>query len=526
MLFNSSIFFVFFTIFYVVYLLLGKKVRYQNFLILVSSYIFYGWWDERFLLLIALSTTTDYLAGIGARGYKLTTSHLGLSVGFLIVVTAGLGLMDWQGNTMVLVGGLSFAVATVAVVMILGRLEEQARRKAYLVTSLVVNLGVLGFFKYFNFFAESLRQGALSFGVELDATTLNIVLPVGISFYTFQTLSYTLDCYREKLKPTDQFLEHAAFVAFFPQLVAGPIERARNLLPQFSNPRIITFDKIKSGAALFAWGMYKKVVIADNIAPIADRIFSDPSAFSSGEILVGVLAFTFQIFCDFSGYSDMARGLARVMGFELMLNFNIPYIARSPSEFWRRWHISLSTWLRDYLYIGLGGNQNGKLTTYRNLALTMLLGGLWHGASWTFVAWGAFHGSILVIYRLLDIDLLLDAKDRSRLATVATNIASWSVMFTLTMIGWVLFRATTFGDAQSVLAGILANNQWASPTWATLAFYVWPMLVIQALQVTSGKLEIFFELPRFARLNIALFVLLGILLLSAPPGQEFIYFDF
>ena len=526
MLFNSSIFFVFFSIFYVVYLLLGRRIRYQNLLILISSYIFYGWWDERFLLLIALSTTTDYLAGIGARGYKLTLSHLGLSVGFLLIVSVGLGLLDWQSNSLVLVGGLLFAVATVATVFVLGRLETQPRRKAYLVTSLVVNLGILGFFKYFNFFAESLRQGALSLGLELDAATLNIVLPVGISFYTFQTLSYTLDCYKEKLEPTNQFLEHAAFVAFFPQLVAGPIERARNLLPQFSVPRIITFDKVKSGTALFAWGLYKKIVIADNIAPIADRIFSDPTAFSSGEILVGVLAFTFQIFCDFSGYSDMARGLARVMGFELMLNFNIPYISRSPSEFWRRWHISLSSWLRDYLYIGLGGNQHGKLATYRNLLITMLLGGLWHGASWTFVAWGAFHGSILVIYRLLGIDKLLNAKDRSQTATVAINVGSWSVMFALTLIGWVLFRAVTFGDAQSIFAGVIANNQWASPTWAALAFYVWPLLVIQAIQASSGKLEIFFDLPRFVRLNIALFLLLGVLLLSAPPGQEFIYFDF
>ena len=526
MLFNSSVFFVFFTIFYVVYLLLGRRVRYQNFLILISSYIFYGWWDERFLLLIALSTTTDYLAGIGARGRKLTVSHLGLSVGFLVLVSVGLGVLDWHGNGLVLVGGLSFSVATVAVVIVLNRLKAQARRKAYLVTSLVVNLGILGFFKYFNFFAESLRQAAFSMGVELDAATLNIVLPVGISFYTFQTLSYTLDCYRERLEPTNQFLEHAAFVAFFPQLVAGPIERARNLLPQFSVPRVITLEKVNSGAVLFVWGLYKKVVIADNLAPIANRIFSDPMAFSSGEILVGVLAFTFQIFCDFSGYSDMARGLARVMGFELMLNFNIPYISRSPSEFWRRWHISLSSWLRDYLYIGMGGNQGGKLATYRNLLLTMLLGGLWHGASWTFIAWGAFHGSILVIYRLLGVDKLLDVKGRSQMASVAINISSWSLMFGLTLIGWVLFRAVTFFDAQMIFAGLLANNQWSSPTWSTLGFYVWPLLLIQAAQVVSGRLEIFFGLPRFARLNIALFMLLGVVLLSAPPGQEFIYFDF
>ena len=250
-------------------------------------------------------------------------------------------------------------------------------------------------------------------GISLSYATLNIVLPVGISFYTFQTMSYTIDVYNKKLKPSHSLIDVSAYVAFFPQLVAGPIERGAHLLPQFLKKRTITWENARSGVYLFIWGMFKKAVVADNLALIADPIFSDPSGLTSGELLVALLAFTFQIYCDFSGYSDMARGVARVMGFNLMINFNVPYVSLTPSEFWRRWHISLSSWLRDYLYIALGGNRGGKASTYRNLFLTMLLGGLWHGASWTFVAWGVTHGLVLILYRLLNIDSWLKSRNDS-----------------------------------------------------------------------------------------------------------------
>lgn len=526
MLFNSATFVIFFIFVYGAYLLLRKQLRLQNLLLLVSSYIFYGWWDERFLILIAISTTADYLTALGVHGDPITKKDAFKSLGFLVPLSIGLAIPDWENSWYVAVGGLGFVILGLIVVFLFNRLEQSKRRKAFVVASIVANLGILGFFKYFNFFAESLSASAELIGVKLDYATLHIILPVGISFYTFQTLSYTLDVWRREIEPTRHFLEHAAFVSFFPQLVAGPIERAKNLLPQFMKPRKITREAINSGIALFLWGLFKKVVIADNLAPIANQIFSNPSAHSSGGIIVGVLAFTFQIFCDFSGYSDMARALARVMGFELMLNFNIPYISRTPSEFWRRWHISLSSWLRDYLYISLGGNRGSEWKTYRNLMLTMLLGGLWHGAAWTFVAWGAYQGLILVIYRLLRVDEKLKTINSSSVIGIFSNTMAWTVMFVLTMIGWIFFRATSFTDVQEIFSGILSFSGLSTPLWHDLFIYLWPLLLVQFFQLTLGKLEIFHQAPVAIRFNVILFCLMGLLLLSAPGGQEFIYFDF
>lgn len=343
MVFNSLIFLVFFLVVYGLYRVMPH--RGQNLLLLVSSYFFYGWWDWRFLSLIFISTVVDYWAG-------LAIEHAD---------------------------------------------ENARRRKIALWISLVSNLGILGFFKYFNFFADNLVVLLQGVGISSPVRHLNIILPVGISFYTFQTMSYTLDIYSRQMRPTRNFLDFAAFVSFFPQLVAGPIERASKLLPQIQTPRTITRGDMESGAWLVFWGLFKKCVVADNLAMLIDTGFGGGSA-TGAQSLLGLYAFAFQIFCDFSGYSDIARGLARWMGIELMLNFNNPYFALNPREFWARWHISLSTWLRDYLYIPLGGNLKGRRRTYVNLVLTMLLGGLWHGAAWTFVAWGAFHGALLAIY--------------------------------------------------------------------------------------------------------------------------------
>ena len=297
-------------------------------MLLVASYAFYGAWDWRFLGLIVLSTVVDYVVGMSLAA------------------------------------------------------TGDPRRRQFLVTaSIVANLGILGLFKYAGFFAKSLVGLGASLGVEIPAFALDVVLPVGISFYTFQTLSYTIDIYRGTLKPTRRFLDFALFVAFFPQLVAGPIERASRLLPQVLQPRHVTWEKFGSGSWLILWGLFKKVVIADNLAFLVNAVYATDASPTGWQVVAGTVAFAWQIYCDFSGYSDIARGLARLMGFELMVNFNLPYAARSPADFWRRWHISLSTWLRDYLYIPLGGNQGGALRTYRNLGLTMLLGGLWHGAA-------------------------------------------------------------------------------------------------------------------------------------------------
>lgn len=529
MLFQTSLFFIFFAIFTLFYLAARKNLKLQNSFILIASYIFYGAWDERFLTLIIASTATDYLAGIGASGSKIRKSDLIKSCLFLIFGSLVSLSFTLRESAYYFLAVLALAAFFWIAAWIQHRLSENARKRFFVAFSLVLNLGILALFKYFNFFADSLQDLVSVFGVQLNYSTLNIVLPVGISFYTFQTISYSIDIYRGQLRPTHSILKFSAFVAFFPQLVAGPIERASHLLPQFDQLRIINWSNVKTGGTLFIWGMFKKVFIADNLAPVADRVFSDPGAFSSGELLIGLLAFTFQIYCDFSGYSDMARGIARILGFDLMLNFNLPYFSRTPSEFWQRWHISLSSWLRDYLYIPLGGNRGSALSTYRNLTLTMLLGGLWHGASWTFVLWGLFHGAILVIYRILKIDDLLASFNRQHAARHAVNLFAISIMFLFTLYGWLIFRAESMDVLVGYTSGLFhfdtINNAFYTEL-RTLAYYISPLLVVQCLQYTKGKTEIFWDLPNFARLNIALFVILSIVFLQPKDPNAFIYFDF
>ena len=389
MLFNSQTFFIFFAIVYLLYLLFRRDRKVQNIVLLVGSYVFYGSWNWRFLFLIALSTLVDF------------------SVGHLL------------GNTPD---------------------HQHTRRKRLLTISVIVNLSILGFFKYFNFFIDSFINLLDLFGMQANSITLQIILPVGISFYTFQTMSYTIDIYRQRLKPTKSLLDFAVFVSFFPQLVAGPIERASNLLPQFAKPRHISTEQISTGLYLILWGFFKKMVVGDHAGLIADQIFNNYTNYDGVDLLIGVVAFSIQIYGDFSGYSDIARGISRLMGFELMVNFRLPYFALNPTDFWQRWHISLSSWLRDYLYIPLGGNKHGSFNTYRNLFLTMLLGGLWHGAAWNFVIWGAFHGTILILYRLFERKPMYRDPwngDNSYVIVVAKMF----LMFTLTLVGWLIFRS-------------------------------------------------------------------------------------
>lgn len=332
MLFNSLDFAIFFPIVFVLYWLVASKKNPRNILLLVSSYVFYGWWDWRFLFLIAISSLVDYL--VGKQLFKT---------------------------------------------------ENLSRRKLLLWISLSVNLGFLIYFKYANFFIESFVDAFSLFGKELEISTLNIILPVGISFYTFQTLSYTLDIYRKKLKPSEDALAFFTFVAFFPQLVAGPIERASHLLPQFYKTYKFNYDQVRSGLLLVAFGLFKKMVIADRVSVLANEVFNNTGVYNGYEVIVGTVFFAFQIYCDFSGYSDIAIGLSRAMGFDLMKNFDSPYLSKSITEFWRRWHISLSTWFRDYVYISMGGNRVGKSRMYFNLFFVFVVSGLWHGAAITFV---------------------------------------------------------------------------------------------------------------------------------------------
>ncbi|MCD6303477.1 MAG: MBOAT family protein [Planctomycetes bacterium] len=484
MLFNTWTFAVFFVIVYGLYRLLPYKR--QNLLLLAASYVFYGWWDYRFLSLIWISTVLDYICGRAIHS----------------------------------AGG--------------GR-----KRKAFLAASIAGNLGILGFFKYFNFFAGSFAKLLGSLGLQANLPTLHIILPVGISFYTFQTMSYTIDIYRGQLKPTRDFLQFAVFVAFFPQLVAGPIERARNLLPQFARPRQCSAEKFRDGLWLVFWGLFKKVVVADNMARIVNAAFANPSAYGGADLFIAVNAFAFQIYGDFSGYSSIARGVAKMLGFELMVNFRFPYFATSPSDFWRRWHISLSSWLRDYLYIPLGGNRRGKRRTYANLMTTMLLGGLWHGAAWHFVLWGFYHGLILCIYRLFG-----GASTHGRRIAAARPPAAglpspwpavkWllaaAVMYQLTCAGWLIFRAQDLATIWTFARGIALDWRLSATgaQWAhSMLLYCWFLLAVELWQFAAGaEVVLLAGRSRLVRLNVWLFVLCSLMFLSAGEGKEFIYFAF
>jgi len=472
MLFNTADFAFFFAGVFILALLLPHRL--QNRMLLAGSYLFYAAWDWRFLGLLAISTLVDYCVGRA-----------------------------------------------------LGNESDSRRRRLLVTTSIVVNLGILGFFKYAGFFAESLRGLFASFGVELPDFAVDVVLPVGISFYTFQTLSYTIDLYRGKLEPTRNLLDFALYVAFFPQLVAGPIERATRFLPQVMAPRRITWAAIRSGAWLVLWGCFKKVVIADNLATLVDAVYAPSAQPTGGELLLATYAFTIQIYCDFSGYTDIARGVARILGFDLMLNFRLPYWATSPADYWHRWHISLSTWLRDYLYIPLGGNRRGSARTYVNLMVTMVLGGLWHGAAWPFVLWGVFHGSALCIHRAL----------RPLLARIAPRgfAARWLwwgvrvlVTFHLVAFGFMLFRAVSLeqiGGMLALLAGGLAPGMapaWIFPFGALVA----PLLIMEIGQWRAGELEPVIHLPLALRSTVYALVILAIALLGEDGGEAFIYFQF
>jgi len=458
MLFNSWTFWAFFAIVLPLYWLLDHKR--QNWFLIAASYLFYGWWDWRFLILIAFSTVMDY--------------HL-------------------------------------------GRLVAARPRKSWVVLSVVLNLALLGVFKYYNFFA-----GELARATGLSLPMLQLILPVGISFYTFQSMSYVLDISRGVTQPAKSLANFALYVSFFPHLVAGPIMRSGNsmgkgLLKQLEAPRVYRDRDFQDGLYYILLGLFKKVVIGDNLATLVNGVFAaDPSKLTGLEVLCGVYAFAWQIYADFSGYSSIAQGVAKWMGVDLMDNFKMPYLAVSPSDFWRRWHISLSTWLRDYLYVPLGGSRGGKLLTYRNLMLTMILGGIWHGANWTFIAWGLLHGLILCGYRLLP---------------EPKGFSWWraAVMFHLVCLGWLFFRAESIGQAWAFLQLIVTRPE-VTPLSVSmlsmLAFYAGPLFLFE-LWVERRKDMVSLEsAPMPARALVYAYAALMLLFFPSPEVHEFIYFQF
>jgi len=396
MVFNSTSFLIFFLIFFFIYWGINNRfnLAVRNSFIIISSYVFYGWWDWRFLSLIAFSSFIDFVIGY-----------------------------------------------------LLSQKKSDIYRKVLLITSILVNIGILGFFKYFNFFVDSLNDLLITFSLQVNISTLKIILPVGISFYTFQTLSYTIDVYKKRLEPTTDILSFFAFVSFFPQLVAGPIERASHLLKQFQVKKMFNYDLCIAGLRLVLWGFFKKIVIADNFGILADSIFNQDASIPGISVIAGTLFFALQIYTDFSGYSDIAIGISKMLGFDLMVNFNTPYFATSFSDFWSRWHISLSTWFRDYVYIPLGGNRKGKLKTQLNLLITFLLSGLWHGANVTFLIWGGLHG----------LALILDKKINRK---IPKFMYAPFVIITVILL-WIPFRAESFTHLMDLFSSIIHIKQYS-----------------------------------------------------------------
>jgi len=469
MLFNSFDYLLFLPIVFIIYWLLHKKHAWQNILLLVASYVFYAWWDWRFLSLIIYSSLVDYL--IGKKIHKENSPQ---------------------------------------------------SKKRLLLLSLFSNLGLLAVFKYYNFFASSFSQLMLSVGWEVDSLTLNIILPVGISFYTFQTLSYTIDIYRGNIKPTNNLVSFFTYVSFFPQLVAGPIERAKNLIPQIESKRTFSIDYFKEGLLQIFIGLFRKIVIADNLGIYVDSIYSDVTIHNSTSLLLATIFYAFQIYFDFAGYSDIAIGSAKLFGFKFGKNFNAPYFSRSLTEFWRKWHISLSSWLRDYLYISLGGNRKGKINMYRNLMITMLLGGLWHGSSWNFVIWGGIHGVFLAMEKFVF----------SKLNWKNFNFLGILYTFTVVLISWVFFRALSFSDSIFIIkkfvkfdfmAPFIGNINILAITFLMLLLGIGFDLLIKYFNVSLEELG-----SKFSILTLSIFISVLILLTSLfySTSENFIYFQF
>lgn len=413
MLFNSLEFLLFLPIVFAIYWLLRDRLKVQNLFVVVASYVFYGWWDWRFLILIVFTSFCSYISGrmlsrVSGGGFD---NHL-------------------------------------------DEKKEKWRRKVITGTNIVVNLSILAVFKYYNFFAESFAEMMDALGWHVDYVTINVILPVGISFYTFQALSYSIDVYRGKIEPTKDMVAFFAYIAFFPQLVAGPIERATNLLPQMLKKRTFDYQNAVEGSKLIIWGFFKKIAIADTASGIVTSIYGDIGTYNATALWIGALLFTFQIYGDFSGYSDIAIGTARLFGVNLKKNFNLPYFSRNVAEFWKRWHISLNTWFVDYVYIPLGGSRVSKAVTIRNTFVIFLLSGLWHGANWTFVCWGLYHA-------LLFVPLLLMHKQKkygefdNKVKFSTNEIISIVCTFILVVFGWVLFRAESIADAGQYIAGML-----------------------------------------------------------------------
>ena len=483
MLFNSIQFAIFLPIVFLLYWFVFDRfisrskwqLRLQNAFVVVASYVFYGWWDWRFLLLIAFTSFCSWGSGL-----------------------------------------------------LIGKAISKKKAKTWMWLNIVLNLGILALFKYYDFFVSEFAE---LFNISTDGLLLKVILPVGISFYTFQALSYSIDVYRGKIEPTKDIVAFFAFISFFPQLVAGPIERATNLLPQFLKKREFNYDNAADGMRQILWGLFKKIVVADNCAVFVDQVFSTYTGQNGSTLLLAAIFFTFQIYGDFSGYSDIAIGTAKLFGVKLMRNFNVPYFSRDIAEFWRRWHISLTTWFRDYVYIPLGGSRVSKAKVIRNTFVIFLVSGFWHGANWTFIAWGAYHA-------ILFLPLILTGKNRKYTNQVAEGrwlpsfkeVGQMLLTFFLAVIGWIIFRAETIGQAWEYMYGICNASILTIPAFKKMAFrliiFVCFMLLVEWLQRDKQHgLEIS-HLNPWIRYTIVVILIEFILFFMPTSPSQFIYFQF
>jgi alginate O-acetyltransferase complex protein AlgI len=473
MLFNSYDFALFFATLLPCYWLLYRLPRAQNLLLLAASYYFYACCNPRFLGLLVFTTLIDYACAI---------------------------LVD--------------------------RVVDERRRRGMVACSMVINLAMLGYFKYHNLFAESAHQALARIGCTIPHHYLEVALPIGISFYTFQSMSYVIDVYRRQIEPTRNLVRFALFVSFFPHLVAGPIMRPATLLPQVASRRRFDLGQFYQGSYLIFWGMVKKVVVADNLALVVNELFGRWHSLDGGTALLAAYAFAFQIYGDFSGYTDIARGTAKCLGFELPLNFNLPYFATSPQDFWNRWHISLSHWLRDYLYVPLGGSRGGQIATYRNLMLTLVLAGLWHGAGWTFVIWGAYHGLLLVAHRAAKpwLEQVRPAHPFDHACWTALRIV---VTFHLVCLGWLIFRSDSVAQAAAMLTAICERPTLPSARYLVpMVCTILPLWLVQLWQYRAHDLNVIARTPWYVRSLFYTGCFYAIVLGGEFGGQQFIYFQF
>ncbi len=475
MLFNSLDFGIFLPLVFLLYwFVFNKNLRIQNLFLLIVSYVFYGWWDWRFLSLILFSSILDFQVG---KGLSIT--------------------------------------------------NDPKNRKILLAISVIVNLGFLGVFKYYNFFTQSFVDAFMIFGRSVEVSSLQIILPVGISFYTFQTLSYTIDIYNKRLEPTREWIPFFAFVSFFPQLVAGPIERATNLLPQFNKNRKFNYNEAIDGSRQILWGFFKKMVVADNCATMANQIFDQYETASGFSLFLGALYFAFQIYGDFSGYSDIAIGTSRLFGFNLMRNFAFPYFSRDIAEFWRRWHISLSTWFRDYLYIPLGGSRGGLKIKLKNTLIIFVVSGFWHGANWTFIVWGFLNALYFLPVMLLNNNRNhMGITAEGKLFPSIIEIFKIGTTFGLTLIAWIFFRSATVTDALNYIYRMFTNMTYSGEDIAKTTFvFVFIMLLIEWLQRDKEHGLENLKLPFVFRHGLY-YALIGCIFYFGGAQQSFIYFQF